>query len=146
VIPEERLATFTPTRLTEPWQNRLGGDLTEPGAGALVAEDESGVVAFAGFVSAAAPDGDGPRAVELDTFYSLPEVWGSGVNGVLADAVHTAMSVGPLDRAFLWVLESNVRARRFYAARGWADTGTVKEQGLFGGAVVLTAVLYRRPL
>lgn len=105
-------------------------------------EDEAGVVAFASFAPGADPDGDGTRAVELETFYSLPETWGSGVNGALAEALHRAMAEGPLERA--WVLESNVRARRFYAARGWADTGTVVDRGLFGGAVVVPVALYRR--
>ena len=59
----------------------------------------------------------------LHGFYVLPERWGSGV----ADALHTAA----LERLAcaevkLWVLEANVRARRFYEKRGWVPNGETR--------------------
>jgi len=35
-------------------------------------------------------------------------------------------------QAALWVLDSNARARRFYAKGGWAEDGTVKQDDSYG--------------
>jgi hypothetical protein len=47
-------------------------------------------------------------------------------------------------RVILWVLDSNVRARRFYEAGGWHADGTAKQDDSFG--VPMTEVRYRRSL
>jgi GNAT superfamily N-acetyltransferase len=73
----------------------------------------------------------GPRAVgivaftpgRLDALYVLPEDWSNGVGSRLhRDAVEGLRELGP--EARLWVLEQNVRARRFYERRGWVLDGT----------------------
>ena len=60
----------------------------------------------------------------LEAMYVRPRAWGTG----LADRLHAA-AVAELerrdaDRARLWVLEGNERARRFYERRGWRPDGT----------------------
>jgi hypothetical protein len=47
-------------------------------------------------------------------------------------------------QATLWVLGTNARARRFYAAAGWAQDGAVLEDASLG--VPLAEVRYRRTL
>jgi GNAT superfamily N-acetyltransferase len=74
------------------------------------------VVGEDGFVAVAPP--------WLEALYVKPAAWGSGV----ADELH-AWAVGELraagvGTARLWVLEQNLRARRFYERRGWAADGT----------------------
>jgi len=62
----------------------------------------------------------------LDGLYVVPERWGTG----LADELHGRAL--ELVRALgsrsckLWVLEDNVRARRFYERRGWRENGETR--------------------
>jgi GNAT superfamily N-acetyltransferase len=62
----------------------------------------------------------------LDGLYVVPELWGTG----LADELHgRALDlVGALGSASckLWVLEDNIRARRFYERRGWRENGETR--------------------
>jgi len=60
----------------------------------------------------------------LEAMYVRPGAWGTG----LADRLHAA-AVEELrrrggDRARLWVLAGNERARRFYERHGWRADGT----------------------
>lgn len=149
IVPDDALASLNDERLTRIWADRLIGEFTGPGAGVLVAEREGAVVAFAGFAPVddpEAPEGTERRVVDLGTFYSVPEVWGSGVNRGLAEAVHSAMTRGPFGEAVLWVLSANSRARRFYESRGWQDTGVEIEEGLLGGTITRPVSLYRRSI
>jgi len=62
----------------------------------------------------------------LDALYVLPEAWGSGIADRLHDAGVTALRAAGVERARLWVLEENHRARRFYERRGWTADGTTR--------------------
>ena len=149
LILDGALASLDHERLMRIWADRLAGEFTGPGAGVLVAERDGAVVAFAGFAPAddpESPKGAERRVVDLGTFYSVPEVWGSGVNRGLAEVVHSAMARGPFDKAVLWVLSANPRARRFYESRGWQDTGVEREEGLLGGTIIRPVSLYRRSI
>jgi putative acetyltransferase len=62
----------------------------------------------------------------LDGLYVVPERWGTG----LADELHgrALELVRDLGSASckLWVLEDNLRARRFYERRGWLENGETR--------------------
>ena len=62
----------------------------------------------------------------LDGLYVVPERWGTG----LADELHDRALdlVGDLGSPSckLWVLEDNMRARRFYERRGWRENGETR--------------------
>ncbi|MEU0489681.1 GNAT family N-acetyltransferase [Nocardiopsis sp. NPDC006139] len=149
LIAREHLESLDTDRLAGIWAGRLRGHLVRPGAGCLVAEPAEGpggIVAYAGFAPAADPDDADRTVTDLETFYSLPEVWGTGVNRRLWEETLAAMTAGGTGHGVLWVLEGNARARRFYAAAGWRDTGAVTPTPLLGGALVVPAVLYRRDL
>lgn len=69
-----------------------------------------------GFVAVAPP--------WLEALYVRPSAWGSGVADELhAWAVDRLRAAGTTT-ARLWVLEENVRARRFYERHGWRADGT----------------------
>jgi GNAT superfamily N-acetyltransferase len=63
----------------------------------------------------------------LDALYVRPEAWGTGVAVRLHDRAVEALREAGVERARLWVLEGNVRARRFYERRGWVEDGTTRE-------------------
>lgn len=89
-----------PMELTrERWQ-AFGGQL-------WVAEDDDRPIGFVAF------DAD-----EVHALYVLPERWRCGVGDRLLALAATAWR--------LWVLEANLRARRFYERRGWWQDGAVR--------------------
>ena len=69
-----------------------------------------------------------PGVAELSAIHVEPSLVGSGVGKLLmADALpHLG------DRAVLWVLDENDRARRFYERGGWAFDGTTRDERLGG--------------
>jgi ribosomal protein S18 acetylase RimI-like enzyme len=85
-----------------------------------------------------------PGATELYAIHVDPEHVGTGVGKALM--VDALAHLG--DRAVLWVLEGNDRARRFYERGGWAADGTTREAPM-GGEVTLQlryALLSGRPV
>jgi ribosomal protein S18 acetylase RimI-like enzyme len=105
----------------------------------LVAVDAEGaVVGWACFGPGEGGSGEG----ELYTLYVEPELIGNGVGRALIDVVHRE---GGFAAVGLWVLEGNVRARRFYEKAGYRADGTTQEDPYEDGTV-LTEVRYRRSL
>jgi ribosomal protein S18 acetylase RimI-like enzyme len=67
-----------------------------------------------------------PDTAEVRALYLAPEVAGQGIGRTLfAQAVADLQQRG-YRQATLWVLESNERARAFYAVAGWSLDGTSK--------------------
>jgi ribosomal protein S18 acetylase RimI-like enzyme len=103
--------------------------LEEPRAGwtTWVVEEGAGPIGFA--VTGPSEDADaGERTAELYAIYLDPKWLGTGTGRrLLEHAVEDLRSRG-FRTATLWVLETNVRARRFYEAAGWANDGTVTSE------------------
>jgi L-amino acid N-acyltransferase YncA len=92
-----------------------------------VAEVEGNVVGFASTGRSRDPDAT-PAIAEVEALYLDPDVVGTGIGRALfATAVDDLRQRG-YRRATLWVLASNARARRFYAAAGWRPDGTTKRE------------------
>ena len=58
------------------------------------------------------------------------------------DAALGRLAEAGFHQATLWVLDTNVRARRFYEAAGWSADGTVKRDERLGFPI--REVRYRR--
>jgi GNAT superfamily N-acetyltransferase len=65
---------------------------------------------------------------EVRSLYVDPAHWGTGVGRTLLDAGCTWLRQAGHDSALLWVLFTNVRARRFYEAAGWQADGAVRTE------------------
>ncbi|MGW2161186.1 N-acetyltransferase family protein [Nonomuraea sp. NPDC001699] len=142
LVPQDHLDRLDPAARRPGWERWLAGTAW-PRQGALVAESDGRVVGFAGVLPAR--DGeDGATVAEVATIYLTPESWVRGIGRALMDAVLAALTEAGYQEAVLWVLDTNVRARRFYEAAGWHDDGVAKEDGSRG--FVLTEVRYRRSL
>jgi GNAT superfamily N-acetyltransferase len=89
-------------------------------------------------------DTDPAQVGELMGLYLLPQAWGKGLGRVLMAAAVAHLAVASYSQSTLWVLESNARARRFYAKAGWIEDGAVKQDDRLGFAI--TEVRYRRRL
>lgn len=143
VVPQDFLDAMETERRGTRWSEWIAR-ASWPRAGMLVAEDSGGPVAFACFAPQDGEgEGGGTAPPELEAFYSVPEVWGSGVNRRLILRVHEAIAEAGHTEAVLWVLRDDPRARRFYASHGWEPDGAVTEEGPING-VVLPRMRYRR--
>jgi GNAT superfamily N-acetyltransferase len=54
-----------------------------------------------------------------------PDLWGTGLADTVVEAALDDMANDGAERASLWVLTANRRARRFYERTGWECTGKV---------------------
>jgi GNAT superfamily N-acetyltransferase len=83
-------------------------------------------------------------AAELYAIHVEPALVGTGVGRLLmANALDQLAEVGG-DRAVLWVLEANERARRFYDRGGWAPDGGTRFEAVNGEPVA--QLRYARPI
>jgi len=69
-----------------------------------------------------------PGVTELGAIHVEPALMGSGVGRLLM--VDALRHLG--ERAVLWVIEGNDRARRFYERGGWAFDGTARDAPIGG--------------
>ena len=134
VFGAERLAAIDLNAREEQWRQRLGEPEWQEVV--LVVEDESSIVGFA----SCGESRDAPGEGELYAIYVLPESWGSGAGPVLLAAALAALGED-FNRASLWVLEENPRARRFYEREGWTLDGGRREEEFLG--VQINEVRYR---
>jgi GNAT superfamily N-acetyltransferase len=70
---------------------------------------------------------------EIWSLYVDPAHWGSGVSHALLAAGCNRLSQAGHEEALLWVLATNMRARRFYERHGWTTDG-VQQTVVLGGA------------
>lgn len=136
IIPAEVLDALSLDHRAAKWKETLAG----LGAGERVeVADEGGrVLGFA--FTGACRDEDAFGLGELYAIYVAPSHWGTGVGPDLLASARRALVEAGHDRAVLWVLEDNKRARSFYERDGWALDGAVKSYGEGGG---VRAVRYR---
>ena len=124
------------------WASRIRLLLTAPNT-LLVAELDSGICAFAH----AGPANSDVSVGEVYGFYSRPEVWGTGVAGLLMEAVCAELGA-VWQEAVLWTMRDAKRARTFYEKAGWYLTGEEKLEPLSDWMTRTTAtppaVEYRR--
>lgn len=72
-------------------------------------------------------DKDLPQAGEVGAIYLLPEFWGTDIGRPLLEFGVAELHKLGHDTVTLWVLEQNLRARRFYEKCGFAADGARKE-------------------
>jgi GNAT superfamily N-acetyltransferase len=158
VIPADRLAELTaPEAVARDGVWRAG----RPMDGVLVAEadgpddpDEPGaqadgdaLIGFAAF----GPERDEdyqpgqplrePPDHHRAELYVLPGRWSTGTGRALMDGVLSLTTQAGYTDISLWVLEANIRARRFYEKAGFRLTG---ESGVLRGLPGVSQVRYRR--
>lgn len=117
------------------------------GRDVAVVEDAGGLVAaFA--IAARSRDGDaGPEVGEVAAIYAHPDVWGQGYGRAVHDAALAHLAAAGHHEVMLWVLAANVRARAFYARRGWhLDHGPGGTWQDYVAGALVEEVRYRRAL
>lgn len=77
---------------------------------------------------------------EIVSLYLLPAYWGRGYGRMLMDGVLSQLSRMGYQDIYLWALEKNHRARRFYERYGFTLSGETKIDSI--GGKELTEVQY----
>ena len=143
-IPDGILAALAADERAARWRSVL-----EAGEVALfVAEDGSRVVGFVSCGPSRDEDSSDassgpPRDGEVYALYVEASAAGTGVGTVLLGRAVADLRARGFERAVLWVLSTNARARRFYEREGWTPDGALKTEDLDGFPLV--EVRYRRP-
>ncbi len=143
LMPPEYLDALDPAVRQERWTATLSA-VDGVSAGVLVAEDAEGVLGFASFRSTRDPAEDPARTGEVTAIYLIPAAWGTGRGRELMTAALDRLAAAGFREMTLWVLATNARARRFYAAAGLRPDGAVKVDDRDG--LDLRELRYRRAL
>lgn len=124
----------------DPWSAAsIAGLVSSPNVLALAYEDESALVAFALFQSAA---GD----AELLTIATAPDRQGEGLAGRLIEAAIRALAEAGNTRLNLEVAEDNAPARSLYRRLGFAADGRRAKYYKSGRDVPVDAILMSLPI
>lgn len=153
-MPQDYLDGLDPAARVERWRDRLrvaderaGGDgaARDNGLvrGIVVAVADDVICGFTQFGPTRDADEDPQRTGEVDSIYMEPGAWGRGLGRMLMAEAVSQLAAG-YEQATLWVLDTNDRARRFYARTGWAEDGAVMQDDSRGFPI--TEVRYRRSL
>jgi ribosomal protein S18 acetylase RimI-like enzyme len=143
LLPQDYLDRLDPADRVTLWRNAvLNADW--PGRGVLVAVLDGTLCGFAGFGPTRDADGDPRRTGEVYAIYLHPAAWSKGFGRDLMTGALASLAGAGYAQATLWVLDSNARARQFYANAGWAQDGAVTHDDSDGFA--MTEVRYRRQL
>ncbi len=89
---------------------------------------------LAGF-AVAGPDREGHAVTavgEVSALYVHPDHWRRGVGTALLSSAVEHLRGDGFAQALLWVLATNVHARRFYESQGWVWDGQVRTKRLVG--------------
>ena len=79
---------------------------------------------------------------EVWTLYVLPEYWGRGYGRALLENSVNWLSRQGFDRVYLWALDTNTRARRFYERCGFTATPDTLKCDIAG--ITVTDIRYVR--
>jgi GNAT superfamily N-acetyltransferase len=138
-----------------PWQRMIAAVAREPPPpGDRSGAGPSGVVGYASFgperdvlgmpwPHPLTPAGSDGQVAELYALYVHPAWWSTGTGRALMEQVLTKVRAAGYASITLWVLEANVRARRFYQRAGFAPDGARHVLDDLGG---VTEIRYRRVL
>lgn len=143
LVPQDYLDHLDPAARATWWHRHLqqaGGAR----AGVLVAAAGDGMEGFASYGPSRDEDAERTCVGEISTLYVLAQAWGQGLGRRLMAGAVERLTFAGYTQASLWVLDTNARARRFYAAAGWSEDGAVLEDASLG--FPLAEVRYRRTL
>jgi GNAT superfamily N-acetyltransferase len=126
LVPQEYLDSLDLDQRARAWR-RVLEQPDSPGRAILVMDSGDTLVGFVSLGPARDEDQNPEQVGEVRAIYLLADAWGKGLGRQLMAAAVERLAATGFEQAILWVLDSNVRARRFYEAGGWFADGTVKD-------------------
>jgi GNAT superfamily N-acetyltransferase len=112
--------------------------------GILVAADGDELWGFVNVGPTRDDDADESQIGEVRAIYLAPDAWGKGFGRELMAAALERLARAGFAEATLWVLDTNVRARKFYEAAGFQPDGSAQCDDTRGFR--LCEIRYRRIL
>jgi len=126
LVPQPYLDGLDPDQRRRDWERILSAT-PQPRSGTWVADTAAGVTGFVSCSPSRDTDQD-PRTVgEVTALYVAPDAWDTGTGRRLLAAAVRSLAGAGFAAATLWVLDTNVRARRFYTAASWRPDGTSQQ-------------------
>lgn len=125
IVPQDYLDSIS--------EGRWASCLDQEGVGSLVVEEDGKLIGTSSYSQSRWEQFSG--AGEIISIYLLPEYIGRGYGGLLFEAVVGELKKLGYQEIFLWVLEENIRARRFYEKCGFIPSGHCMEHEI-GGKVL----------
>ena len=136
LLPSSFLTRLSLEQRKRQWRRALtdGRTVTQ------VCEREGRILGFIASGPTRDRDLDADQVGEVYALYLEPTSWRRGIGGSLWRASVTSLQERGFRQVSLWVLDTNARARAFYAAMGLAWDGTKKAE--MSGDVLLHEVRY----
>lgn len=132
-MPAQVLERATPENRTAMWERMIAAG-TNPREHTVVAEVDGEVAGFA-YTGPCRDEGAPGGLGELFSINVAPKWWSRGVGRLLLGVAEDALSAEGFDESVLWVLPSNIRARRFYEVNGWTADGGAREVTMAGASI-----------
>ena len=126
LIPQDYLDSLDPADRIERRAQLLSSLDPERSACLVVTGDDAEIAGFAHLGPSRDDDDDPAETGEIMAIYLAPDAWGHGFGRELMAASLGFLTGAGYQEATLWVLDTNDRARRFYAAAGFAADGAAK--------------------
>ena len=133
IIPQDYLESLPEGRWVANLENSNGGTLVCVDNGRIVGTSsfcESRFSQFSGWA-------------EIISIYLLPDYMGRGFGKALFDSVIVELKKMGYRNIFLWVLEENLRARKFYEKEGFIMTDAYLDDNIGGKNVCEIRYIYR---
>ena len=140
IMAAEYLAGLEVAKRAELWTATISR--ASPTEVVMVAERDGSLLGFCMIGNARRPDEAGLG--EVQALNVEPGAWGTGAGEALLVAAESWLGGRGLQRAILWVVEGNGRARRFYERHGWDHDGHSDLVNI--GGVPIAEVRYGRRL
>jgi len=138
ILPDEILDNLSIEQFETNWRRNFSDTQRVN----LVLEVESSISGFIAFGNSRDDDAT-VKTGEVYGLYLIPELWGEGYGRMLwtqaSQRLQARFSVFTL-----WVLQNNIRARKFYECMGFEYDEQIKDIALYG--VKLPEVRYRKNL
>ncbi|WP_410785139.1 GNAT family N-acetyltransferase [Kribbella sp. C-35] len=116
LVPQDFLDAMDPDSIAASWADSIAA-----GRSRLYVSVTDRVVGYAG-VGPERDETAPPNTGELYALFVHPDHWATGAGRALTDAACTDLRNAGCTTVRLWVLEANIRARRFYQRYGFTET------------------------
>ncbi|TDW66413.1 GNAT family N-acetyltransferase [Kribbella pratensis] len=118
LVPQDFLDAMDPASIAASWTESIAAGRSR----LYVAAVNDRIVGYAGVGPERDPSAP-PKTGELYALFVHPSHWGVGAGRALANAACSDLREAGCVNVWLWVLEANARARRFYTTYGFVETG-----------------------
>ena len=139
LVPDSLLDGFTVESRIERFHQSLESEVEET----CLVEESGEVLGFITLGACRDEDVDTDTTGEIWGIYLAPEHWRQGIGSFLCRQGESLLKARGYKEATLWVLEGNIRARKFFEAMGFEPDGANREVDL---GKPLQVVRYRKEL